>query len=283
MAVAETRRVRTDDGVELHCELTGSGHPLIFVHEYGGDCRSWQPQVDFFSSRYRCITFNARGYPPSDVPEEFEAYSQERAWKDIRDVLQGLNIDKAHVVGLSMGGSAVMHFGMNCTDMASGIVIAATGNGFDPADRTTYQRGHDLGARRIADEGMTPFAETYANGATRLTFKRKDPEGWAEFKQMLAEHSAIGSINTALGVLRVRPSGYDFEEQLGKADVPALVLFGDRDEPCFAPGRFLAKTLPRAALTILPDTGHAANLEEPELFNATLKRFFERIEAGNWV
>ena len=282
MTSTETLRIRTSDGVDLYCEVTGDGHPLIFVHEYGGDCRSWKPQVDHFRDRYRCITFNARGYPPSDVPEEFAAYTQERAWMDIRDVLRGLQIDRAHVVGLSMGGAAVMHFGMHCGDMASALVIAATGNGFDPADRTTYQRGHDLGARRIADHGMAEFAETYANGATRLTFKHKDPAGWAEFKRMAGEHSAIGSINTALGILRVRPSGYEFEDELGRVDVPTLVLFGDRDEPCFAPGRFLAKTMPRAAMTVLPDTGHAANLEEPELFNALLTRFFTRVESGNW-
>ena len=99
---------------------------------------------------------------------------------------------------------------------------------------------------------------------------------------MLGDHAAIGSINPALGGWRVRPSGCDFEEQLGKVDVPALVLFGDRDEPCFAPGRFLAKTLPRAAMAVLPDTGHAANLEEPVLFNATLARFFDRGEVRRW-
>ncbi|MEX2614551.1 MAG: alpha/beta hydrolase [Alphaproteobacteria bacterium] len=283
MTMSETLKIRSSDGVNLHCEVTGDGHPLIFVHEYGGDCRSWRPQVAYFSSRYRCIAYNARGYPPSDVPEAFAAYTQERAWMDIRDVLRGLRVDRAHVVGLSMGGAAVMHFGLNCGEMASALVIAATGNGFDPADRASYWRGHDVGARRIADEGMAAFADIYANGATRLTFKRKDPEGWAEFKRMVAEHSAIGSINTALGILRVRPSGYEFEDQLGGVDVPALVLFGDRDEPCFAPGRFLAKSMPRAAMAVLPDTGHAANLEEPVLFNETLARFFTRVESGNWT
>lgn len=282
MTATKIARIRADDGVELHCEVTGAGHPLLLVHEYGGDCRSWRPQVDCFSERYRCIAYNARGYPPSDVPPDVSAYSQDRAWMDIRDVLRGLGVDRAHVVGLSMGGSAVMHFAMHCPEMATAFVIAATGNGFDPADRETYRRQHAEGARRIADEGMAAFAETYAAGATRLTFRRKDPEGWAEFKRLVAEHSPVGAINTALGILRERPSGYEFEKALARADVPALVLFGDADAPCFEPGRFLARTLPRAGMVVLPDTGHAANLEEPGLFNAVLARFFGRVEAGNW-
>jgi len=252
------------------------------VHEYGGDCRSWRPQVDCFSRRYRCIAYNARGYPPSAVPQEIAAYSQDRAWQDIRDVLGALGVDRAHIVGLSMGGSAAMHFAMRCPELATAVVIAATGNGFDPADRDGYRRQHAEGAHRIRKEGMDAFTETYTAGATRLTYKRKDPAGWAEFKSMMAAHDPVGAVNTALGVLKERPSGYAFEERLAKTETPALILFGDTDAPCFAPGRFLARTMPRASMAVLPDTGHAANLEEPDLFNAMLTRFFDRVEAGNW-
>src|SRR5262245_17186570 len=101
----------TDDGVKLYYEQSGSGIPIVFVHEFAGDYRSWEPQVRYFARRYSCVTYNARGYPPSDVPEDGERYSQERARDDIRAVLDGLKIDKAHIVGLSMGGFAALHFG----------------------------------------------------------------------------------------------------------------------------------------------------------------------------
>jgi len=100
----------TDDGVRLYYEETGRGAPIVFVHEFAGDLRSWEPQVRYFSRRYRCIAFNARGFPPSDVPPEVASYSQARACHDIRSLLDGLKIDKAHIVGLSMGGMVVGTF-----------------------------------------------------------------------------------------------------------------------------------------------------------------------------
>src|SRR5690242_11767875 len=96
----------TDDGIKLYCEDTGSGTPIVFVHEFAGDYRSWEPQVRHFARRYRCITYNARGYPPSDVPVEVDRYSQQRSRDDVRCVLDGLKIERAHIVGLSMGGFA---------------------------------------------------------------------------------------------------------------------------------------------------------------------------------
>ena len=116
--------ITTTDGVKLHVEDTGHGAPIVFVHEFAGDCRSYEPQVRFFARRYRCITFNARGYPPSDVPPSAESYSQERARDDIRDVLDGLGIQGAHIVGISMGGFATLHFGLTYPHRAKSLVIA---------------------------------------------------------------------------------------------------------------------------------------------------------------
>src|SRR5579884_2199968 len=96
----------TDDGVRLYFEETGRGTPVVFVHEYAGDLRSWEPQLRHFGQRYRAIAYNARGYPPSDVPGEVSAYSQIRAADDVAVVLSHLGLDRAHVVGLSMGGFA---------------------------------------------------------------------------------------------------------------------------------------------------------------------------------
>src|SRR3954451_10972770 len=101
--------VITDDGVGLHVEEAGRGFPVLFVHEFAGDHRSWEPQVRALSRRYRCITYAARGYPPSDVPEDPAAYSQARAVADAIAVLDGLGVEHAHVVGLSMGGFATLH------------------------------------------------------------------------------------------------------------------------------------------------------------------------------
>ena len=103
--------VTAGEGVKLYYEETGQGFPIVFVHEFAGDHRSYEPQVRYFARRYRCITYNARGYPPSDVPNDEPAYSQERARDDIRSVLDGLGIDLAHIVGISMGGFGALHLG----------------------------------------------------------------------------------------------------------------------------------------------------------------------------
>ena len=89
--------VTTPDHVKLHYEETGQGTPIVFVHEFGGDLRSWEPQLRYFGRYYRCIAFNARGYPPSDVPSSLDSYSQELAVSDIGAVLDGLRIEAAHL------------------------------------------------------------------------------------------------------------------------------------------------------------------------------------------
>src|SRR5260221_12785824 len=98
----------TDDGVRLHYEEAGSGTPVVFVHEFAGDHRSREPQVRHFSRRYRCIAYTARGYPPSDVPEDFERYSQARARNDIRATLQPLRFERAPIVGIWIGANQTL-------------------------------------------------------------------------------------------------------------------------------------------------------------------------------
>src|SRR5213594_3789504 len=119
------------NGVRLYYEEAGSGTPMIFVHEFAGETASWSPQLRFFGRRYRTIAFNARGYPPSDVPEDPGAYSQQQAADDIKGVLDALGIAKAHVCGLSMGGLATLHFGLCYPDRALSLVVAGAGYGSD--------------------------------------------------------------------------------------------------------------------------------------------------------
>src|SRR4030095_14631521 len=129
----------TDDGIKLYYEETGKGIPIVFIHEFAGDCRSWEQQVRYFGRYYRCITVNARGYPPSDVPTDGKMYSQDRARDDIRAVLDALKIDTAHVVGLSMGGFAALHFGFTYHKRARSLVIAGCGYGAEPDKKEKFR------------------------------------------------------------------------------------------------------------------------------------------------
>jgi pimeloyl-ACP methyl ester carboxylesterase len=272
----------TDDGVKLYYEETGSGTPVVFVHEFAGDLRSYEPQIRYFSRRYRCITYNARGYPPSDVPENFESYSQDRARDDIRTVLDGLKIAKAHIVGISMGGFAVLHFGFAYPERALSLVVAGCGYGAAPDKRQQFSNETARTSAQIAEKGMAEVAKTYGAGPTRVQYEVKDPRGYAEFMAQLSEHSTLGSANTMRGVQARRPGLWELVDQMKVLDVPTLVATGDEDDPCLEPGLLMKRYIKSAALVVLPNTGHALNLEEPDLFNRLCDDFFHQVEAGRW-
>jgi pimeloyl-ACP methyl ester carboxylesterase len=271
----------TDDGIKLYYEETGSGIPIVFVHEFAGDHRSWEPQVRCFARRYRCITYNARGYPPSDVPSDGERYSQDRARDDIRAVLDALRLDKAHIVGLSMGGFATLHFGFTYPQRARSLVIAGCGYGAAPEKRTQFAEEAEAAAGRF-ETGMAKAAEAYALGATRVQFQNKDPRGWGEFARQLAEHSNEGSANTMRGVQKRRPSLYELVDKIRTITAPTLVMTGDEDWPCLEPGILMKRSIASAGLIVMPNAGHTINLEDPAAFNQHLADFFHAVDAGAW-
>jgi pimeloyl-ACP methyl ester carboxylesterase len=270
------------NGVHLYYEVTGSGYPLLLVHEFAGDYRSWEPQVRYFARRYQVITYNARGYPPSDVPEDVKAYSQAQAAEDIVGLLQYLNIPQAHLVGLSMGGYAVLHAGLSHPAVARSLVVAGCGYGSVSSERQRFQQDTGQIAARLQREGMPAVAEVYARGPTRVQFADKDPRGWREFAAQLAEHSAIGAALTMLGVQGQRPSVYALEAQMRQLQVPTLIVTGDEDEPCLEPGLFMKRMIPTAGLVVMPKCGHTINLEDPDAFNRIVSDFLTAVEAGKW-
>jgi len=271
------------DGVKLYFEEAGSGTPIVFVHEFGGDHRSWEPQMRHFARRHRCITYAARGYPPSDVPTEVAAYSQRIAATDILAVMDGAGVDRAHVVGLSMGGFAVLHLGLIAPERALSLTVAGAGYGAEKQHEAYFRDVSLEVARQFEAQGSHQFAKTYALGASRVQFQNKDPRGWAEFAQQLGEHDAVGSANTMRGVQATRPSLYDLEASLAALAVPTLVIVGDEDDHCLQPGLFLKRTIPACGLLVLPKVGHTLNLEVPERFNSFLGEFVATVEAGRWL
>lgn len=272
----------TDDGVRLHYEESGSGVPVIFVHEFAGDHRAWEAQMRHFGQRYRAITYAARGYPPSDVPADVGRYSQARAADDIAAVLDHLGIAKAHVVGLSMGGFATLHFGFRHADRALSLCVAGCGYGAEKGQRDKFKSEVAAVAAFLDESGIGAFAAKYAYGPTRVQFENKDPRGFDEFKRQLAEHSAVGARNTQLGVQGERPSLYDLVEQMKALTVPTLILTGDEDWPCLQPALLMKQTIPTAALSVMPNCGHTINLEDPDQFNRLVGDFIVQVDAGRW-
>ncbi len=271
------------EGVKLFYEDTGNGTPIVFVHEFAGSHLSWEPQIRYFCRRYRCIAFNARGYPPSDVPKNQDQYSQDLATDDIAAVMRSAGVDKAHIVGMSMGGFAALHFGLRYPKMAISLTVAACGYGAAYDQREQYAEESEKLAAEYENIGAVEMAKFYANGAYRLQFKEKDPRGWLEFREQLSKHSTVGSALTMRGIQKLRPSLYDLEENLKKLFVPVLIVAGDEDDWCIEPGIYLKRTIPRSGLWIVPKTGHTVNLEDPGLFNMYVANFLNLVEGGGWV
>ncbi len=277
-----TSYATTDDGVRLSVEETGAGVPIVFVHEFAGDCRSWEPQVRSLSRWFRCITFNARGYPPSDVPEDPTRYSQARARDDIRDVLAHCGIDAAHIVGLSMGGFATLHFGMAYPSRVRSLLIASCGYGAAPDRQAEFRAEMEATAGRIERESMSEFAKSFALGPARVQLQDKDPRGWREFVAQLAGHSTRGSALTMRGVQKQRPSLWSLRDAMRAMRVPTLIVAGDEDDPCLEPSLMMKRTIATAGLTLVPRCGHTINLEEPDEFNRLVYRFITAVETGRW-
>jgi pimeloyl-ACP methyl ester carboxylesterase len=272
----------TDDGVKLHYEESGSGIPIVFVHEFAGDWRTWEPQLHHFSRRYRCIAYNARGYPPSDVPADVGRYSQQRAREDILAVLDALDIRRAHIVGNSMGGFAALHFGMACSPRALSLVVAGCGYGARPDQYKEFQAQARELAQTMLDKGMAHVAATYGHNASRLQLREKDPRGFDEFIRNFSEHSAQGSANTMLGYQARRPSLYDLVADMARIAAPVLIVAGDEDDAVLEPSLLMKRSIPTAGLVVLPKSGHMTNLENPALFNGLLEDFFHQVESGRW-
>ena len=271
-----------EDGVRLYYEETGSGRTIIFVHEFAGDMRSWEPQMRHFGRSYRCISYNARGYPPSDVPPEHTSYSQARAVDDIKAVLDAACADDAHVIGLSMGGFATLHLGFRHPKRARSLCVGGCGYGAEPEQSDRFKDEAEATAKILLSGSMDAFAEAYGHGPTRVQFENKDPRGFAEFKRMLAEHSALGSANTQLGVQRARPSLYTLIDEMKKLKVPTLIITGDEDWPTLMPGILMKRNIPSSALAVMPNAGHAINLEDPDVYNRIVSDFLASVESGRW-
>lgn len=269
-------------GIKLYYEDTGSGYPIIFVHEFGADCREWETQVRYFSRSYRCITFNARGYPPSDVPEDISQYGWEFSTDDIAAVMRGVRIDRAHVVGLSMGGYAALQFGLRHPGRASAIVAAGAGSGSPPSLREAWLKETPVTARGFVERGMDAMADEMGNSPTRIQLKYKDPRGWQDFVAHLRQHSSQGMSNTMARYQTLRPSLHDFQDAFSRLTTPVLLAVGDEDVPCIETNLMLKAAIPGAGLWMSSNTGHAINLEEPAAFNAQVQMFLSAVERGTW-
>jgi pimeloyl-ACP methyl ester carboxylesterase len=273
------------DGTRLYCEEVGSGSAVVFVHEYAGDYRTWEPQMRHFARSHRCITYSQRGYPPSDVPDEPEKYTQDVFRDDVIAVMDALKIEKAHIVGHSMGAATALHVGIHYPERCLSVTAAGCGYGSSPDPKVVEETraASRETAKMFARETMAVSATRYGDGPTRQAHKNKDPRGYAEFVRMLSEHSPKGHALVMENLQSKRPTLWDMEADLRNFKPPLLVLVGDEDEWCVDASVFLRRIAPTAGLCIIPRSGHTITSEEPDKFNAAVDELIAAAEAGRWL
>jgi 3-oxoadipate enol-lactonase len=272
----------TRDDVRLYYEETGSGTPILFLHEFAADQSNWEPQMRYFSRGHRCIAYSARGYTPSDVPPSPEAYSYIHFYTDALAVLDHLRVEKAHFVGLSMGSYSSLQVSINAPARMLSMTLAGVGSGSSLEELDAFRQQCWETAAEFEKLGSAEVAKVTRESPGRVPFLVKDPRGHADFYAALARHDAKGSANTMRGFQGGRPSIFTLTEAIRKATTPALIICGDEDDACVEPSLFLKKNLPASGLVFFPKSGHVLNLEEPALFNEMVERFIALAQAGRW-
>jgi pimeloyl-ACP methyl ester carboxylesterase len=271
-------KARTSDGFQLYYETHGSGPPIVLVHELGGSHASFHFQVDAWSPRFTCIAYNARGYPPSDVPPRAESYAQNIAANDIGAVLDAAGLTDAHLLGVSMGAAAVLQFALRNPSRARSIILCSIGSGSDQPPGE-YQASMEAQADFAQSGGVKALAARMLESPNRHRLKDKSPVEYRKFIDQLAAISPLGIANTMRGVQARRPPVYEHKERVAALKIPTLIVVGDEDEPCLKPSRFLHETIPGARLEVIRKCGHLVNLEEPAILNPMALGFIEGCEA----
>jgi pimeloyl-ACP methyl ester carboxylesterase len=262
------------NGVSLYYEITGTGAPLVWVHGFACGIRSWDRQVPVFARTHRVIAYDVRGHGLSEAPHDAAAYGQPLSVEDLRALLDHLDVPRAAVGGLSMGGNIALNFALAHPERVSALIVADTGAGSDETAEW-IAAVHDFAAA-LDRAGVEAFADMASANPLFGHYIAQGPEAERFIRSCLMTHRARGLAHTAREVLAKRPTVYALGPRLAGLAVPTLLIVGEHDEPCRKVHRFMAETLPRATELVITGAGHLTNLETPAVFNRAVRRFLSR-------
>jgi pimeloyl-ACP methyl ester carboxylesterase len=246
------------DGVAIRYEDDGRGPAILLSHGYGATSQMWAGQVSEFEADFRVITWDLRGHGQSDSPEEPSDYSREAAVGDMRAILDACRIERAVIGGLSLGGYLSLAFHLAHPERVRALMLFDTGPGYKNAKaREAWNRGAEKAAREFETSGFSALT------------------GSAEV-QVSTHRSAAGLARAARGTLAQFDS--QVADSLPDIRVPTLVLAGERDEPFLVATDYMAAKIPNATKVLVPDAGHAANIEQPKAFNEAVRCFLATVD-----
>lgn len=257
------------DGVRLQYEQTGRGEAVVCIHGFALDLRMWNAQWTAIAGQYRAVRYDVRGFGASDPPDD-KVY---RHVDDLRALLDALRIERAALVGLSMGGGIAIDFALAYPDRVRGVAALASTLGGYGWDR---QLASDWGAvgRRARDDGMAAARRQWIELPT-FEPARAQPAVARLLEAMVEDFTGWPWLHRDPGV-GLEPPAID---RLGELRSPVLALVGDRDLPDFrAVAALLGRKVPRAAQVVIPGAGHLVNMEAAEACNAVLLRFLAGLD-----
>ena len=269
------------DGCRLWYEEIGQGAPVVFVHEFGGDHRSWSEQTVVLSKRYRCITYAARGFLPSDAPKDLSSYGQAQATGDLLALVDYLALDSFHLVGTSMGSFTSLDFTLRHGPRVRSLTLIGNSSGpRGDTERSTYRSDWletEINAREKG--GGAGAVAVLAEDPAYRSFRENRPEAWRAYADRLAEQSVEGALNILRTLHWNRRSLWEDEARLRLVDCPVLLVHGREDYYLVGEtNAFLNSVIPQAVLELFPQTGHLVNLERPDKFNALLRDHMAVVE-----
>jgi 3-oxoadipate enol-lactonase len=268
-----SHKVKTADGYFLHVEECGRGSPILFVHEFGGDHRSWQSQMSSFAKDHRCIAYAARGFLPSAVPDGVAAYGQGKSTQDLIAVADRLGLAKFHLVGLSMGSfTSLMAAAQQPKRILSLTLIGCSSGPCTRAEQAEY-RGYIEDEIALLEAGReTAAVAWFAKDPAYRRMWKEAPTRWKLYLDHLGGQSVDGALRTLKTVHLRRICLRRIRSALALISAPTLLVYGEEDHRYVAPAnKFLSEVIPGATVVRFPRTGHMVNIEEPARFNRLLR------------
>lgn len=257
--------ITASDGVRLFVDDQGPrrADAMVFLHEFGGDWRTWDGLAAHFAARRRCIRYAARGFAPSETPDGLSFYGQTRAVHDLRDVVDAVALDRFHLVGCSMGGFTALMFALDAPERLRSLTLIGCSSGpRDDDERARYHAALHDELNRLRTRGGDGAVDWFANDPAYRRMPEKAPMAWRAYVQRLRSQSVPGAVQTLETVHWNRVSLFARGVALARIPVPTNLIYGEEDHPLIAPtNAFLADTLPKSQAHPFAKTGHLVHLE----------------------
>lgn len=255
----------TIHGAELYYEVHGDGFPVVFTHGFAGTTWMWHPQTPALAKRYKFIFWDMRGHGQSASPPSSDQYSADIVVEDLYQVLRLLNVEKAVVGGLSMGGYLSLRFYMHHPDIVAALILMDTGPGYrNPAHMVEWNEEQERRARLLETQGIEAFADDNVT-VTLDTYTPRD---------LMLEQNPVGLAHIARRVAAQHDTLVI--SSLGDIKVPTLILVGDQDIPFLAASQYMVKAIPGAEYVVIPNAGHASNIDNADAFNMAVLDFLNK-------